>query len=330
MDARAAQWHAARMLRAPRLLASFLLTASLLAQTPPPTVVSATATTTVQLAARDDRAAEQLGWQLGVQAWTFRDRTTFEAIDTAHALGLKYIELYPGQKLAPEHGDHKVGPDLAPAMREALQQKLAARGVKVMAFGVVGFSKDEAKARAMFAFAKAMGIATITCEPDVDAWDLVEKLAVEYGIDIACHNHPKPSHYWDPKTVLATVQARHARLGACADTGHWPRSGIDTVAGLQLLGKRIRSLHFKDIAPATAEGEDKPWGTGAGKAREMLAELHRQGFRGLFSVEYESGAGKELEANVARCVAFFDAEARALVAKAEAAKVPAGKVEAAK
>ena len=67
-------------------------------------------------AARDDRAAEQLGWRLAVQAWTFRDRTAFEAIDTARALGLKYIELYPGQKLAPDRGDAKVAVDMSPAL----------------------------------------------------------------------------------------------------------------------------------------------------------------------------------------------------------------------
>lgn len=278
------------------------------------------AATTPSTAARDDSAAEQLGWRLGVQAWTFRDRTAFEAIETARALGLKYIELYPGQPLAREHGDAKVAVDMTAAHLDALRAKLDAADVKAMGFGVVGFDQDEAEARRTFAFAEAMGIATITCEPDADAWGLVERLADEYRIDIACHDHPKPSRYWDPQSVLTAVKDRSQRLGACADTGHWSRSGLETVASLNLLAGRIRSLHFKDIAPATAKGEDKPWGTGEGKAREMLAELHRQGFRGLVSIEYETGRGPELEANVARCIAFFDAEARALIARDKPAK----------
>lgn len=278
------------------------------------------AATTPGTAARDDRAAEQLGWRLGVQAWTFRDRTAFEAIETARALGLKYIELYPGQPLAREHGDARVAVDMTATHVAALRAKLDAADVRAMGFGVVGFSKDEAEARATFSFAEAMGIGTITCEPDADAWDLVEKLADEYRIDIACHDHPRPSRYWDPQTVLTAVKGRSQRLGACADTGHWPRSGLDTVASLGLLAGRIRSLHFKDIAPANAKGEDRPWGTGEGKAREMLAELQRQGFRGLVSIEDETGKGPELEANVARCIAFFDAEARALVADGKPAK----------
>ncbi|MBM4063282.1 MAG: sugar phosphate isomerase/epimerase [Planctomycetes bacterium] len=265
-------------------------------------------------AARDDRAAEALGWQLGVQAWTFRDRTTFEAIDTAKALGLRYIELYGGQKLAPD-GDTKVGPEMPAEQLARLRGRLEATGVKAMAFGVTEFSKDEAAARRTFAFAKALGIGTITCEPDDDAWDLVERLADEYGIAIGCHNHPKPSRYANPEAALAAVKDRSKRLGACADTGHWLRSGVDPVEALRLLEGRIRSLHFKDVAPASPKAEDKPWGTGECKAREMLAELRRQGFRGLFSIEYEWGKGKELEANVARCIAFFDAEAKALHAK---------------
>lgn len=304
-------------------LLSFALATSLAAQQPTGGVVTASASTTVQVAARDDRAAEQLGWRLGVQAWTFRDRTAFEAIDTARTMGLKYIELYPGQKLSPTHGATAVGVDMTPEMLIALRQKLDSAGVKAMAFGVVGFEKDEAKSRKTFAFAKSLGIATITCEPDMDAWDTVEKLADEYQIDIACHDHPKPSQYWNPATVLAAVKSRSQRLGACADTGHWPRSGLDGTKSLQLLAGRVRSLHFKDIAPADATGEDKPWGTGAGKAHDMLAELRRQGFRGLVSIEYESGEGKELEANVAKCIAFFDNEARGFVA-AEAKPVKVG------
>ncbi|MFO1054787.1 MAG: sugar phosphate isomerase/epimerase [Planctomycetota bacterium] len=270
------------------------------------------AAATKMAAARDDYAAEQLGWRLAVQAWTFRDRTAFEAIDTAHRLGLRYIELYPGQKLSPEHGEAKVGVGMTPELLVALAEKLQSSQVHVVNFGVVGLNKDEHAARALFGFAKSLAIETITCEPDDDAWDLGEKLADEYGINLACHDHPKPSHYWNPDTVLAAVQHRSPRLGACADTGHWPRSGLEPIACLQKLRGRIKTLHFKDIAPLDKTGIDRPWGTGAENARGMLEELHAQGFRGAISIEYETGAGKELEDNVARCIAFFDGVAREL------------------
>jgi sugar phosphate isomerase/epimerase len=260
-------------------------------------------------APRDDTAAEKLGWKLSVQAWTFRDRTAFEAIDAAHALGVKYMEFYPGQSLSPEQKDAKVGPDLTAAQRDAFKAKLAASGVKAMNFGVVNFSSDAAAARKVFEFAKDMGLQTITCEPaDKAAWDAVEKLTEEFHINAACHNHPKPTHYWDPEIVLEAIKHRSSRVGCCADTGHWSRSGLNTVECLKKYEGRIICLHFKDIS----KGEDRPWGTGDGNAAGMLRELHRQGFKGVISLEYESGAGKELEANAAKCVAFFDEQARAI------------------
>lgn len=269
---------------------------------------------------RDDSAAEKLGWRLGVQAWTFRDRTAFAAIDTARALGLKYIELYPGQTLAKEFGAAKVAIDMPKEQLVALKSKLAEAGIAVTNFGVVDISKDEAVARKLFVFGKALGIETLSCEPALDAWDTVEKLCDEFALNVACHDHPKPSTYWNPDVVLAAVKGRSKRLGACADTGHWPRSGLVALDCLKKLEGRIISLHFKDIAPADSKGEDQPWGTGASDARGMLAELHRQGFRGVFSIEYETGAGKELEANVAKCIAFFDQVAGELLATGKPAK----------
>jgi len=261
-----------------------------------------------QKPARDDSAAEILGWRLGVLAWTFRVRTAFEAIDTAAKLGLHYIELYPGQTYSLEHKDLKVGPELGEDMRVALQKHLADAKVKAVSFGVVGFSKDEKEARKIFEFAKELGLENLSCEPEPDAYELVDKLCNEYGINAAIHNHPKPSRYWDPAIVLEALKGRSKRMGSCSDTGHWPRSGLVPVECLKKLEGHIIELHFKDIEG----GVDKPWGTGKGDAKGMLAELKRQGFRGLFSLEYEDGEGSPLEANAARCIEFFDATAREL------------------
>lgn len=263
-------------------------------------------------APRNSAPADALGLSLGTQAWTFRDRTAFEAIDIAADLGLTNIELFAGQELSPEHKDIKVGPGMAKEHMDALKKKMAERKVVASSFGVVGFKKDEADARAKFDFAKAMGMGAISCEPEFDAWDMVEKMAVEYNIRLAVHNHPKPSRYWSPEIVLEQVGKRSKLIGACADTGHWPRSGLSPVDQLKKLEGRIVELHFKDVAPEAGKpGEylDRPWGTGHGDAKAMLRELVRQGFKGVVLVEYENTEGKELEENVRKCVAFFDSAA---------------------
>ncbi len=268
---------------------------------------------------RDDAAAESIGWKLGAQAWTFRDRTAQDAIQTAASMGIKYMQMYSGQALSTSKPDVKVGADMSAAERDELKKILADAGVKAVSFGVVGFSKDEAAARKTFEFAKAMGFETIATEPDEDAWGVVEKLADEFEIRVACHNHPKPSRYWDPATVLASIKGRSKRLGVCADTGHWKRSGLDPVECLSSMKGLVMELHFKDVAGGKEAGKempgakDKPWGTGECDAAGMLKELHAQGFKGYVFVEYEDGAGKELDANVSQCVAFFDKVAREVV-----------------
>lgn len=263
-------------------------------------------------AKRDIAASKKLGWRLGTQAYTFRDRSLFETIDTAKSLGLRYVEAYPGQKMSPEDAT-KFNHDASPQQRAAVKQKLKDVGVVIWQYGVVDLPKDEAGSRKVFDFAKEMDVKTIVSEPNPDAMDTIEKLVKEYDIAVAIHNHPQPSRYWNPDTVLATIEGRDARIGACADTGHWTRSGIKPVDAMKKLEGRIKSFHFKDLGEfGKKEAHDVPWGTGVSDARAVLEEAKRQGFKGLIAIEYEHGKGPELVANVRKCVEWFDRTAKEL------------------
>ena len=56
-------------------------------------------------AKRDDSASEKIGLKLSLQCWTFNKLTFFETVDKAKTLGIKYLEVYPGQKLKPDSTD---------------------------------------------------------------------------------------------------------------------------------------------------------------------------------------------------------------------------------
>src|SRR5215472_19154098 len=167
--------------------------------------------------------AEKLGWRLGCQAWTFNKFTLFEAIDNTAELGLKVIEAYPhGQKLSKEN-DAKFGPQLSAADRATVKKYLESKGVKLVNMGVGPYDREA------FEFAKDMGIETLVCEPKFDAFDGIDKLCEEFKINVALHDHPKPSPYWDPEIVLKHVKDHSKRIGACCDTGHWMRSDLNPV-----------------------------------------------------------------------------------------------------
>jgi sugar phosphate isomerase/epimerase len=266
-------------------------------------------------------AADKLGWQMAIHAYTFRKFSIFECIDKTAALGLKYMSLSGSVSLDGSNSLTTV--QLSDKDADAIRAAAAAKGIKLVNIGVVQLPPDEAKSRKVFEFAKKMGIDTLVAEPEPAALDTVEKLCKEYNIKVAIHDHPKPSHYWNPDTVLEAVKGRTPLMGSCADTGHWLRSGLDPVECLKKLEGRVICLHFKDLVldepkpqDTTAAKKEKksqsrsmhdvPWGTGVGNVKAQMAELKRQHFQGVFGVEYEYHWENSMP-EIAECVKFFNA-----------------------
>jgi len=242
------------------------------------------------------------GFVVGCQAWTFNRFSVFEAIDKAAETGGKTIEFFPGQKLSPEDADIKFGHEpvkgkdklddaATKAVWDKVKAKLAEKKITAVAYGVVGIPKDAAGARKVFDFAKYMGIRVLNTE-SVDAIDTFEPLVKEYDIKVGFHDHPKrpndPNYkMWDPEYILSVVKDRDPRIGSCADTGHWVRSGLKPVDCIRILKGHIVSSHLKDLHAPLPSGHDVPWGQGVSDVKGILDEYKTQGFVGPISVEYE-------------------------------------------
>lgn len=255
------------------------------------------------------KSALQGGFAVGPQSWTFRMFDVLTAIDKAAQAGAKVIELFPGQALSGSDSKAKFSHDSTDEQVKLVKNHLASKGIQSVAYGVVGLSKDEKSSRKVFEFCKTMGIGIINSEPPADALDTIEKLVREYDIKVGFHNHPKsdknPNYvHWNPEWVLSVVKDRDPRIGACADTGHWLTSGLDPVAAVKLLGKRVVSAHLKDRANFAPP--DVPFGTGTGKVKEVLDELVRLGFDGSLSIEYETKWDNNVD-DVKQCVDFIRA-----------------------
>ena len=184
---------------------------------------------------------------------------------------------------------------------------MADAGVKVAACYCRAFDKEET-CRRVFEFAKALGIETLDGEPPLAAFDMLERLCDEYQVNVAVHNHARPSRYWQPETLLSVFRGRSKRIGACRDTGHWARSGLQPIETLKKLQGRIITLDLKDV---DAKGQCVPFGTGKGDIRGILTELHRQAFHGVLGIEYDQASGN-LDREIAQCVTYFDQTAKEL------------------
>jgi sugar phosphate isomerase/epimerase len=126
------------------------------------------------------------GYAIGCQAWTFNRFSVFEAIDKTAQAGGKVIEFFPGQKLSPEEPTVKFDHNSPAEIVEKVKAKCKEAHIQPIAYGVVGIPKDEAGARKVFEFAKALGIRVINTE-SVDALDTAEKLVKEYDIKVGIH-----------------------------------------------------------------------------------------------------------------------------------------------
>ena len=227
---------------------------------------------------------------IAVQCWTFRKFSFFETLDKVKALGIKYIQAYPGQPLGAEFPKTGFDENVTEAHMARIKDRLKEDGITVVAYGVCDIGTTEASMRKVFDFARKMGIRTIVTEPVDDDFTLLEKLVDEYDLRIAIHNHPAPAKYNLPETVYGHVKGRDGRIGSCADSGHWMRGLVDPREAFKLLEGRILDCHLKDRSDfGIKKGvDDVPWGQGKGNIRDLLAELTLQDYDGFLTIEYEN------------------------------------------
>ena len=229
---------------------------------------------------------DKAGWKLGAQAYSFKAFPFAEALRKIDSCGLKYVEAFPGQAIGGGM-EGKMDFNMDATTRQAVKKMIKDRGLTVVAYGVISPKTDD-DWKNLFEFAKDMGVLNINSEPTPEQMPMVRKLAEQYKINVALHNHPKPSRYWHPDTVLAAIGGSKY-VGSCSDIGHWVRSGLDPVECLKKLDGHVLGMHFKDVKKDTPDGKyhDVIWGTGDSKVEAVITELKRQKFKGPISAEYE-------------------------------------------
>ena len=226
-------------------------------------------------------------WKLGVALWTFHTFDFPQSLAKVDSSGLGYIEPNTFHKAGPELNDSLIL-QLSPAGIEKLKELITKKGLKAESIYVAGDSTILSWKK-QFDIAKQLGVKFVTAEPPITMWDGIDSLAGVYGIKVAIHEHWKGvSQYWNPDTVLMAIK-EHPNFGACADLGHWPKSGIDPVEGVKKLSGHIISIHLKDIAAFNDPSlKDVPVGTGVVNFPAVFEELKKQNFNGHIYIERDA------------------------------------------
>ena len=177
-------------------------------------------------------------FRMGIQSYSLRHFNTDEMLAKTKELGLRFLEAFPAHFPMTEDAATIAG----------YKEKLKAANVRLLAYGVVDFSSDEADARKKLAFGKAMGVEIISAYPKPDALPVLDKLVDEYGINIAIHNHGPGDDLYDTQDkLLKALQGRNPRIGSCLDTGHYLRSNINPAQVAREVGTRLFDVHLKNV-----------------------------------------------------------------------------------
>lgn len=237
--------------------------------------------------AADTSASTIPDWKFGVALWTFHTFNFTDALAKVDSSGLDYIEPNTFHKTGPVLNDSMIL-QLSPAGIEKLKAIIQEKGLKAESIYIVGDTTISSWKK-QFDIAKQLGVTFVTAEPPIAMWDSIDSLAGSYGIKVAIHEHWKGvSPYWNPDTVLLAIQG-HPNFGACADLGHWPKSGIDPVEAVKKLRGHIIGVHLKDIAAFNNPAlKDVPVGTGIVDFPAVFAELKKQGFKGHIYIERDA------------------------------------------
>jgi len=225
--------------------------------------------------------AKPFPFKLGLQSYSFNKLSFEEALAKTQSLGIKWWEGFPGHVPMTDDSSKIAG----------YQKAFQAHGVKMISYGVVDFSTDEADARRKFQFAKAMGIGTLTAAPSPEALPMLDKLTTEYSVNIGIHNHgPDDKRWGDWQTILSAVRDFNPKVGACDDIGHYLMADKNPITAAVQFGPRLHSIHLKNVGvEANHSKHFEPIGTTGGlfDVVQLLRFLKEKNYRSIMAIEEE-------------------------------------------
>lgn len=250
-------------------------------------------------------------WKFGAALWTFHTVNFPDALAKVDSAGLTYIEPNTFHRAGPDLKDSMIL-QLSPAGITQLRTLIDQRGLKAESVYIVGDSTVESW-KNQFEIARQLGAKFVTAEPPVVLWDSVDSLAGVYGMKVAIHEHWKGvSPYWHPDSVLAAIKD-HPNFGACADLGHWPKSGINPLEAVKKLSGHIIGIHLKDIAAYNdPKLLDVPVGTGVVDFPAIFAELKKQQFSGHIYIERDAEDQPSNLPSVLQTVKYYEEQMKQL------------------
>ena len=251
------------------------------------------------------------GVQLGVQSYSFRDRSLDDAIKAMVEIGLGECELYDGH-VEPEHLSReevrKWRTTVSMDHFRGIRKKFDDAGVLLYAYNYSFRDdySDEEIARG-FEMAKALGVGIITASSTLSVVDRVDREAKKAKIKVGFHGHDDtsdPNEFSTPESFEKAMAGRSEYINVNLDIGHFFAAGFDPVAFINKHHERIVTLHIKDRK--RNHGDNMPFGQGETPIKPVLQLLEKKKYKIPANIEYEY-EGADTVAEVRKCLEYCKA-----------------------
>lgn len=217
--------------------------------------------------------------RLGVCTYSVRSFQRGMAISIFKQLGTQYVSVKDF------HIPYTVTVDEAAKARSDFENA----GMTIVSGGVITLQdEDSSVLRHYFEYARRCGMPMIIAAPTHRTLSAIEKLAKEFEIKVAIHNHgPEDHNFPTPQSVLEAVKSMDPCMGLCMDLGHSLRAGADVVKTINEAGSRLFDMHIKDLRSASDKASQCDVGEGVMPIVTILKQLKAIKYRGCVNLEYE-------------------------------------------
>jgi sugar phosphate isomerase/epimerase len=264
------------------------------------------------------------GVRIGVQSYSFRDRSLDEAIAAMKEIGLSYCELWSNHVESRDVVGAPAGVSESASRQEQraaqrehvrrwrlsvpldhfrdVRRRFDAAGVTLTAYNLsFGDDSTDDEIRRGFEMATALGVDVITASSSVSIAKRLDPFAREAGVAVAFHNHSRiaPDEFATPDDFAAAMVSD--RMAVNLDIGHFTAANFDAVAYLEQHHGRIVSLHLKDRR--RDQGPNVAFGEGDTPIAAVLTLLRDRKWDIPAHIEYEY-RGEDTIAEVRRSLAY--------------------------
>jgi len=221
--------------------------------------------------------------ELAVQSWCLRKtRKNADVAAKVKEMGVDGIELCG---VHADFNDESTFDEVIGIYRDA--------GIRIVSIGVENFGDDEARERKLCEFVKKAGARQISASFAINkvpaAYRTAERLADEYDLKLAIHNHGG-QHWLGCNEVLADVFKNTSdRIGLCLDAAWAMHSHADPVKMAGEFKDRLYGAHIKDFTfDRAGRHEDVIVGMGNLDLPGFIAALSASAWDCPVIIEYEA------------------------------------------